>query len=257
MPTWKLKIEYDGTRYCGWQQQPNGRSIQGELLKAANFIFNDRVEIGGAGRTDAGVHAIEQVAHLRSKKILSPQHIQINFDKLLPKDINVFSVESASNKFDARHDALSRHYIYQISTRRSAFGKPYVWWVKDKLDIELMKQACKLLPGMHDFSSFCDLEENKSTLVKVETANIYIYNSLVLFHISASHFLWKMVRRIVGTLVELGRKKISINQFYNLLTEYSNLPASWTAPPSGLFLERIVYSNDNKDDIINPTIFIS
>lgn len=257
MPTWKLKIEYDGTRYCGWQQQPNGKSIQGELLRAAELIFEDRIEIGGAGRTDAGVHAIEQVAHLRSKRNLTTKHIQINFDKLLPKDINVLAVETTSNRFDARHDALNRHYIYQLSTRRSAFGKPYVWWVKDKLDIDLMKQACKLLPGLHDFRSFCEIEENKSTLVKVISANILVYNSLVVFHISASHFLWKMVRRLVGALVEVGRGKITLDQFARLLVELSNLPANWTAPPSGLFLQKIVYPGDDKADNITPIMFIS
>jgi tRNA pseudouridine38-40 synthase len=257
MPTWKMKIEYDGGRYSGWQQQENGRTIQGELLKVANHIFADKVEIGGAGRTDAGVHALEQVAHLRTKNNLPVKELLFHFNQLLPKDIHLLNIELAGRNFDARHDAISRCYLYQISTRRTAFGKAYVWWVKDRLNVKAMQQVCDLLIGLRDFRSFCEIEENKSTLVKVEDASLTLSNSLILFRISASHFLWKMVRRIVGTLVEIGRGNIKESQLIEFLTNYSPKPAIWTAPPSGLLLEKVIYPGDPKPKLTNPMLFIS
>ncbi len=257
MPTWKMKIEYDGGRYSGWQQQENARTVQGELFKVASHIFADKVEIGGAGRTDAGVHALEQVAHLRAKQNLPIKELLFNFDQLLPKDIHILDIKTAPQNFDARHDAISRSYLYQISTRRTAFGKPYVWWVKDRLNVKSMQQACQLLVGLKDFRSFCELEGNKSTLVKVESVDLSVSNSLILFRISASHFLWKMVRRLVGTIVEIGRGNIKENQLIQFLTSYSKLPATWTAPPSGLLLEKVIYLGDSKPKLSNPMIFIS
>jgi tRNA pseudouridine38-40 synthase len=215
------------------------------------------VEIGGSGRTDAGVHALEQVAHLRAKNNLPVKELLFNFNQLLPKDIHILDIELAHRSFDARRDAISRCYLYQISTRRTAFGKPYVWWVKDRLNVKAMQQACQLLIGLKDFRSFCELEENKSTKVLVESVDLYVSNSLILFRISASHFLWKMVRRLVGTLVEIGRGNIKENQLIQFLTNYSNLPASWTAPPSGLLLEKVIYQGDLKPTLTNPLLFIS
>lgn len=257
MPTWKMTIEYDGERYSGWQQQENAKTIQGELLKVAGKIFSDKVEIGGAGRTDAGVHALEQVAHLRAKNNFPVKDLIVNFNKLLPKDINILDIELAPRNFDARRDAISRSYLYQISTRRTAFGKAYVWWVRDRLDFKAMQQASKLFVGLKDFRSFCEIEENKSTLVKVESLDLSISNSLILFRISASHFLWKMVRRIIGTLVEIGRGNITEKRLINFLDNYSNTPASWTAPPSGLMLEKVLYPGDLKPSLKNPLIFVS
>jgi tRNA pseudouridine38-40 synthase len=243
MQNWKLEIEYDGSRYYGWQQQPNARTVQGELIKAATAFLGATVEIGGAGRTDAGVHACGQVAHLRAAKPISPASLQINLNDRLPHDINILSVKSASNRFNARKDALARYYLYQISTRRTAFGKAYVWWIKDRLKFEDMERACQLLPGMHDFRSFSEASEG-STLVKVAEARLAQVGSLILFRIAASHFLWKMVRRIVGALVEIGRGKLLLTDFAKLLKEYSGAPAAWTAPPAGLFLEKIIYPGD-------------
>jgi tRNA pseudouridine38-40 synthase len=260
MQAWKLLIEYEGTRYRGWQKQPNARTVQGELLKAAGNIFQGRVEIGGSGRTDSGVHALAQVAHLRimsPDENLPPRKIQKAFNELLPSDINVLNVQSAHSQFHARHDAVARYYLYQISTRRSAFAKPYVWWVRDRLDVSLMSQACGFLIGRHDFRSFSeDDASQKSTIVQVDTAKIAVGGSLILFRIGASHFLWKMVRRFVGVLVEVGRGKMTLPHFQNLLTEFSNEPAALTAPPSGLFLERVIYQNEAPPQEFNPVIAI-
>jgi tRNA pseudouridine38-40 synthase len=248
MRVWRLELEYEGTRYAGWQAQPHARTVQGELAKAAGQLLGARAEVGGSGRTDAGVHALRQVAHLKSKpagRAPDPAQLKAGLNKLLPHDINVLRASNARPDFHARHDARARFYVYQIATRRTAFGKPFVWWVRDRLDAGEMGAACRLVEGRHDFSSFCESPgEQRSTLVEVERAELAAEGGLVLFRIGASHFLWKMVRRIVGALVEVGRGSLSAEEFGGLLRRYSNAPAAWTAPPSGLFLERVLYEGD-------------
>jgi len=249
MPTWKLELEYEGTRYRGWQIQHNAKTVQGELANAARQLFSEKAEIFGAGRTDAGVHALRQVAHLKVPELkanVTPKQIQFGFNDLLPHDINILKVANAPDTFHARHDAVARYYLYQISTRRTAFAKNLVWWIKDDLNIASMKSAAELLIGKHDFRSFCEVEEDKkqSTLVKVEQAQVFADGDLICFRIGAGHFLWKMVRRIVGMLAEVGRGNISDEGFARLLKFHSDAPAKFTAPPSGLFLERVLYKGD-------------
>jgi len=255
MKTWKLTLEYDGTRYSGWQEQSNARTIAGELRKAAEDFFARQVEIGGAGRTDAGVHALAQVASLklsprggRPKNIPRPQEILYAINDRLSSDINILEVEEAPDRFHARHDAVSRSYLYQISTRRTAFGKKYVWWVKDRLDVPGMSRAAGLVAGRHDFAAFSERDakrDGQSTIVRVESAEITTDEHLILFRITASHFLWKMVRRLVGSLVEVGRGSVGVDDFARLIEHPSSKspldPARATAPPSGLFLESVEY----------------
>jgi tRNA pseudouridine38-40 synthase len=256
MQTWRLDIEYEGTRYGGWQKQPRQRTVQGELLKAAETFLQTKVEIGGSGRTDAGVHALCQVAHLKLKTPLKAsfaRQLQVGINSLLPHDINILRTLIAPARFHARHDAVARYYLYQISTRRTAFGKSFVWWVRDRLDVTAMMAACQLLVGRHDFRSFCEsVESQSSTLVYVAEARMLAHDSLLLFRIGASHFLWKMVRRITGALVEVGRGKLTVEGFGELLENYSNAPAAWTAPPSGLFLERVLYAGDSAPTTLSP-----
>lgn len=261
MRTFKLTIEYDGTRYSGWQSQANARSIQGELQRAAGEYFDRAVEIGGAGRTDAGVHAMGQVAHLkfprwgasppavrsRIEKI-RPEAVMYGINDLLPSDINLLSVAETDHRFHARHSAVSRSYLYQISTRRTAFGKKYVWWVKDRLDAEAMAQAAEAITGRHDFSAFSERDpkrEDLSPIVEVASSEILVEEHLILFRITASHFLWKMVRRLVGSLVEVGRGKVVAAEMIRLIEDPRRssplVPARVTAPPSGLFLDEVIY----------------
>jgi len=255
MLTWKLTLEYDGTRYSGWQQQANARTVAGELQRCAEDLFQRPVEIGGAGRTDAGVHAMAQVAHLklsprggRPKSIPRPREILHGLNDRLPADINTLDVAEADARFHARHGAVSRSYLYQISTRRTAFGKKYVWWVKDRLDVPAMSRACKRIVGRHDFAAFSERDakrEDQSTIVIVQLAEIETEEHLIQFRITASHFLWKMVRRLTGSLVEVGRGGASLEEFARLIEQPSSQskldPAKCTAPPSGLFLEHIEY----------------
>ena len=245
MFSYKLVIEYEGTRYYGWQEQKNARTVAGELRRAAEEFLAKPVEILGAGRTDAGVHALGQVARLRAEKRVKPLELQRALNDRLPADISILRAVEAHPDFDPRRDAIRRYYLYQISLRRTAFAKRFVWWVKDRLNVDSMNEACALVSGRHDFARFCDKRaEERSTVVVVERAELALDGDLLLFRIGASHFLWKMVRRIAGALVEVGRRNLSVEDFRSLLDSKSSKQfqiAAHTAPPSGLFLERVLY----------------
>ncbi len=259
MSRFKLYIEYEGTRYSGWQMQRNSKTVQGKLLEIAEKTFRgERVEIYGSGRTDAGVHALCQVAHLDVKTMLAPEIIRMKFNDELPADICILEVEKAHPNFHARHDAKSRSYVYQISKRRTAFGKPFVWWIKDQLNFEKMNRASKLFVGMHDYISFADQDEfEKSTKVLIEDVQLKEDGDLILIRIIGSHFLWKMVRRMVGALVEIGRGKLTEKDLKYFLEHESPTPAKYTAPPSGLFLEHVTYESEKMEKDFGPAINIS
>ena len=261
---WKLTIEYDGARYYGWQEQQGARTVAGEVRRAAEAVLNQPADLLGAGRTDAGVHALAQVARLRTSRRIKPVELHHGLNDHLPPDINVLRVEAIGGHFDPRRDARARYYLYQISTRRTAFAKKAVWWVKDRLDVEAMQQACALIVGRHDFARFCDKRAGEqSTLVVVERAELGRDGDLILFRIGASHFLWKMVRRLTGALVEIGRGKLNIAEFRSLLEDHQTNrrapvfeTAAHTAPPSGLFLERVVYQGDERPDALIPALAV-
>ncbi len=259
MARFKLFIEYEGTRYSGWQKQHNSKTVQGTLIRVAEKIFNtSQVDIQGSGRTDSGVHALCQVAHLEAKTMFAPEIIRMKFNDELPYDINILEVEKAHPKFHARHDAVSRSYIYQISRRRTAFGKNYVWWIKDKLNFSAMESASKEFLGMKDFSSFSDDDkEEKSTKVLIESLQLKEAGDLILIRITGSHFLWKMVRRMVGVLAEVGRGKMNTKDIVYFLNTKSNVPAKFTAPPSGLFLEHVLYKNGRPKNELNSFLPVS
>lgn len=249
MTTYKLVLEYDGSKYRGWQDQKNVRTVMGELRKAAAEAFGMDVDIQGAGRTDAGVHALAQVAHIKvMKEVRQPlEAIQRRMNDLLPADLVVLELQKAPRNFHARHDALSRVYIYQMSTRKQAFMKKYVWWIKEDLDIEAMRRAAALLVGRHDFICFRAADAarpDESTIVVVEKAEIDVEEDVVTFRIEASHFLWRMVRRVVGVLVKLGKGELGEADFRKLLAGRCDPKlevAAWTAPAAGLFLEHVRY----------------
>jgi len=251
MPTYRLTLEYEGTRYSGWQEQKNARTVAGELRRAVEEAGTRVREIGGAGRTDAGVHALAQAAHLRLAQAVDPEGLRRAVNDLLPPDIHVLSLAPAPNAFHARHSAVSRSYVYQISRRRTALAKRWVWWVKRPLDAETMGEAAALLPGRHDFRLFCEKPgEQPSTVVVVESVEVTTAGALILIRLTASHFLWKMVRGVVGTLVQVGAGDLDRAGFEALLAARppasgKGLPAEWTAPPSGLFLERVLYPGDS------------
>lgn len=252
----KLYIEYEGTRYSGWQKQNNARTVQSELIKACKEIFSENfIDLQGSGRTDSGVHAICQVAHLDVQTVLAPEIIKLKLNDNLPHDINILEIEKTNQNFHARHSAKRRSYIYVISRRRTAFGKNFVWWNKDKLNFNAMKKASELFLGMHDFVSFSDDDpDEKSTKVLIDEIQIKEEGDLILIRIIGSHFIWKMVRRIVGVLVEVGRGKKSEEDILYFLNNKTNEPAKFTAPPSGLFLERVYYDNNTVISDFNSLI---
>ena len=259
MARFKLTIEYEGTRYSGWQVQKNARTVQGELIAAARTLFaTAELELYGAGRTDAGVHAVAQIAHLDVRTMLAPEIIRRKLNDELPADINLLEVEKAAPQFHARHDAVARSYLYQISRRRTAFGKRLVWWIKDDLDLARMRACAALFVGTHDFRSFtADEPDEKSTAVAIDEVTVAEADALILIRVVGSHFLWKQVRQMVGVLAEAGRKELGPKQVQAFLTGDSSLPATLTAPPSGLFLERIYYKGDPRLGEILPVIGIS
>ena len=249
MTTFKVLLEYDGTRYSGWQEQKNARTVMGEVRKAARQVFGEDIEIHGAGRTDAGVHALGQVVHFRvaSQVKHSPEVIKRRLNDLLPADVAILQVERAHRNFHARHDARSRVYVYQISRRKQAFTKRFVWWVKEDLDVKRMEEAAALLVGRHDFACFRAADAarpGESTIVEVESAAIETEEDVIQVRIEASHFLWRMVRRLVGVLVKVGKREVSLDDFQKLIAGHCDPKldvAAWTAPASGLFLEEVRY----------------
>jgi tRNA pseudouridine38-40 synthase len=244
----KLTIEYAGTRYSGWQIQNNARTVQGELERAIRTVAGSDFSLYGSGRTDAGVHALAQVAHLDVTTALPADTLRRRINDELPSDINVLRVDAVRHRFHARHDAVARSYIYQVTRRRTAFAKPFVWWVRDDLDVERMRTAARLFVGFHDFQAFSDDDPaEKSTDVLLETLDVHEDDDLVLIHVEGSHFIWKLVRRLVGVLVEVGRGAMSVDEAGALLSGPSDVPARLTAPASGLFLERVYYEGDPRD----------
>jgi len=258
MARFKLFLEYEGTRYRGWQVQKNARTVQGEILEAAHRVFKtEKIELYGSGRTDAGVHALRQVAHLDVQTMLAPEIIRMRINDELPADINLLEVEKAGASFHARHDAVGRSYLYQISRRRTALGKRYVWWIKDPLDVRRMTSAARLFLGMKNFESFtADDPEEKSMTVKVDRCEIKEEGDLILFRIEGSHFLWKLVRQLVGILVEVGRGNVGEEELQKMLSARTDAPAKYTAPPSGLFLERVYYPGDEKLSGLEPVLAV-
>ncbi|MBP7147430.1 MAG: tRNA pseudouridine(38-40) synthase TruA [Acidobacteria bacterium] len=250
MPTYRLDLEYEGTRYRGWQEQQNARTVAGELRGALARTCGAVGELVGSGRTDAGVHALDQVAHLRLARAVDPAQLVRTVNDALPADIHVLAAVRAPESFHARHAALSRTYLYQVARRRSALAKRFVWWVKRPLDPDRMGAAAALITGRHDFDRFCERPaEQPSTLVVVERTELAVAGSLVLLRVSASHFVWKMVRRLTGALVRVGAGELSTEEFGALLAGHEiagprGAVAEWTAPPSGLFLERVAYAGD-------------
>jgi tRNA pseudouridine38-40 synthase len=253
VPRFKLTIEYTGTRYSGWQIQKNARTVQGEIDRAVRTVTgrND-FELYGSGRTDAGVHALAQVAHLDVATSLPAGPLRVRVNDELPADINLLDAQTVPHRFHARHDAVARRYLYQIARRRTAFAKPYVWWVKEPLDLAKMREAARAFVGLRDFQSFAagargtddELESSSSKLVLIDLLDIAEEGDLTLVGIEGSHFLWKMVRRIVGVLAHIGRGDLAPSEAPAMLTESTTAPARLTAPPSGLFLERVYYRGE-------------
>jgi tRNA pseudouridine38-40 synthase len=245
MRTIKLTIEYDGTNYIGWQVQSRGSTIQGMIEEKVAFLTGEKVHLIGSGRTDAGAHAIAQVAHFKTSSRLDVNSIRRALNSLLPSDIAIRKVEETDESFHARKGAKSKIYEYRILNEdiRSAFHRFYAWHVPHKLDLREMKQATHVLVGEHDFSSFRSVgTPNRSTIRRVIRAEWKKGRDGILrFEIEANGFLKQMVRAIVGTLVEIGKGRISFEEFQRILESKDRKKAGPTAPARGLFLKEVKY----------------
>ena len=259
MARFRLDLEYVGTRYRGWQIQKNARTVQGALHEVVRRLSGRAdFEIYGSGRTDAGVHALRQVAHLDLETRTAPAALRRALNDELPADIHILFLEKVSRRFHARHSAVGRSYLYQIARRRTALGKPFVWWIRDPLDPKRIQAAARCFEGRHDFRSFSDADPKAgSTLVEIERVEVAEAEGLLLVRVSGSHFLWKMVRRMVGVLAEVGRGDMEAAEVERLLGEASRVPAPLTAPPSGLFLERVFYEGDEREWPLLPVLNLS
>jgi tRNA pseudouridine38-40 synthase len=245
MRNFKMVVEYDGTGYCGWQRQKNGLSVQQVLEETIRLITCEKVTVIGSGRTDAGVHALNQVASFRSNTRLPAEILYRGVNGLLPQDIVVKELEEVAVQFHAQHDARGKIYIYKICNKRlrPALGRNYCWFIYHPLDLPLMGKAAQYLIGRHDFSCFCAT----GTHVKDRTRTVTGVNinsgedGLLEITIEAQGFLKYMVRNIVGTLVEIGRGKRKPSEMKEIIDSRDRNIAGITAPARGLYLKEVKY----------------
>jgi tRNA pseudouridine38-40 synthase len=243
----RLLLAYDGTEFAGWQVQPGQRTVQGVLESALSRLNGDRpVAVRGAGRTDAGVHALGQVADCGYAGDLDDRAVLHALSRMLPDDLRALAVGTAAPGFHARHHALSKVYVYRVD--RSAHGDPflrrYVAWRPGELDREALERALTRLPGQRDWSGFtaaaCPVEDRVRTLT---VARYEEADDLGRFTFAADGFLTHMVRNLVGTLLEIGRGRFAPEHVERVLGSGDRSLAGPTAPAAGLFLERVVYDN--------------
>jgi tRNA pseudouridine38-40 synthase len=243
----KLTLEYDGSDFFGWQVQPEVRTVQGVLGESLRCLLQEPVKIIGAGRTDAGVHALGQVANFNTESGMLLREIYRGLNSLLPSDMIVQRVENAPEKFHARYDATSRCYLYRISSRPTALHRHFVWTVLTPLDVSQMRQAAEVLLGAHDFSGFCLGPGEKSHCrCAVESLSVRRAKGEIHFRIEADRFLRAMVRVIVGRLVEVGRGHLSQNDFLTFLKKGSDRQPIAVAPAQGLCLLKVKYAHAAK-----------
>ncbi len=250
----KLTLQYDGTNYSGWQRQKREVTIQGKIEECLRRIFKKEVTIRGAGRTDAGVHALSQIATFRIDVEIAEDALKKALNSMLPRDIRVLRVDRVDDAFHPQYDVKRKSYIYFLShgEEASSFLQRYVWFYERRLDLSVMKKAGRLFLGRHDFSAFSGSTEVKNrqrTIYQLEIKKVRslafldlkISGNFIKFRIEADGFLKYMVRNIVGSIVEVGRGAVSLSAIAEALKTGKRPNPLRTAPPQGLFLERIIY----------------
>lgn len=240
-----IYLAYDGTNYHGWQIQPNGNSVQEELMKALKTFLREDIEVVGAGRTDAGVHARLMVAHFDFHKSLDCKMVCEKMNKLLPHDISIYKVVPVREDAHSRFDATYRTYKYYITPYKNPFNRNYTWCFHQKLDVDKMNEAAATLFDYIDFTSFSKLHTDvKTNNCKIMHALWEKENGELVFTITADRFLRNMVRAIVGTLVDVGWGKLSIEGFRCIIENKDRSQAGSSVPGKGLFLVDIGYNDD-------------
>jgi len=236
-----IELAFDDTNYYGWQKQKNGISVQQIINEKLSLKLGELIEVTGAGRTDAGVHAEHFVAHFETNTEIKTDFIQ-DMNKFLPNDITFNSVNKVNDDAHARFSAITRTYQYRISIKKNPFLWNFTHYYYGKLNIENMNKAASILINVSDFTSFSKLHGNtKTNICKVLKAEWQQKDDLIIFTITANRFLRNMVRAIVGTLLEVGKEKISIKDFEKIIEAKDRCMASTSAPAKGLFLTGIEY----------------
>ena len=247
MPNYAALIEYDGTRYHGWQRQANSRTIQEEIEKALTISCNQSsIAVTGSGRTDAGVHARGQVAHfsLPANDAITPDKLQRSLNGLLPDEIAILDIDQVPDAFHARFDARSRHYSYYVTLRPAAIERSYRLRLYAESDFDVMNKAARLLIGTHHFGAFCRTKSLTTNRVCEVSHCVWVPENTPgywRFEIHANRFLHGMVRAIVGTLIEVGTGKIQVNRIPEILASRDRRQAGPAVAPHGLVLERVAY----------------
>ncbi len=244
----KVTIEYEGTRYYGWQKQKNLLSVQGILEEKITQITQEKITLNGSGRTDAGVHALGQVANFKTNSSIPWMELPLILNRMLPLDIRIKKAEMVDVNFHARHSAISKIYHYYVLNSNlnnnylSIFLRNYVYCVYKKINLEEMKKASKFLHGKHNFTSFaCSGSRIRNCERNIKDINITREGNLFCFHLEADAFLYKMVRTIVGTLLEVGKEKINYLGVKKILEAKNRKIAGKTVPAKGLFLMKVNY----------------
>ena len=240
----RLTIEYDGTRYCGWQLQASADSVQARLEAVLEILFNQKIRIQVAGRTDAGVHALGQVAAFEAPSRFSPAELVRALNAMLPSDIAVREAAEVSGDFDPRRAARARVYEYRIINRelRSAFDYRYAWQIRQPLDLGAMEMAAARFLGEHDFAAFRTLgTETKTTIRRIYRSQWERRADLLLYRVEGSSFLRRMVRSMVAAMVEVGRGRMTVEAIDASLSGGHRAQTLAVAPPCGLFLVEVRY----------------
>ncbi len=245
MNNYRLKIQYDGTRFRGWQRQKNGSdTIQGRIEQVLSRQMGYPVEIDGAGRTDAGVHARAQVANVRLDYKGTPEQLKDCLNEYLPEDIRILGVELAGDRFHSRLHATGKVYEYRLCKKGccDVFARKYQWQMEEELDVERMKEAAELLLGEHDFKGFCTkASRKKSTVRRMDAISIQEEENAVFLRFAGNGFLYNMVRILTGTLVEIGSGRREIASIEEILAKKERALAGITAPAKGLTLLEVKY----------------
>lgn len=240
-----IELRYNGAAYCGWQRQPNAQTVQGAIEKALSTLLRTPTEIVGAGRTDTGVHASFYIAHfdIESEQPVDVQHIKYKLNIILAEDIAIDKIYTVGDEAHARFDAREREYKYYIEPKKNPFTRATTWQYTVPLDICKMNEAAEHLLSTSDFTTFAKLNSNnKTNICDVRQAEwVEREDGVLVFTIAADRFLRNMVRSIVGTLVDVGRGKYSIEDFKRIVDSRNLSKASAGAPAQGLFLSRIDY----------------
>nr|WP_315007603.1 tRNA pseudouridine(38-40) synthase TruA [uncultured Capnocytophaga sp.] len=236
-----IHLSYNGKNYCGWQRQPHSLSVQEELEKAMSLLLREPIALVGAGRTDSGVHARNYFAHFDYTPPL-PHNLVNKLNSFLPKEIAIKDIFSVSDSAHARFDATSRTYQYFISLEKNPFLYEQSYYLFQSLDISLMNEACKILFEFNDFQCFSKSNTDVKTYIcELKEAHWRQEEGLLIFRITADRFLRNMVRAIVGTMIEVGNKKISLTEFRSIIESKNRSKAGFSVPGNALFLEEITY----------------